>query len=103
MKHAYIWFVIIAIVGTCAIGLAVGPQDSTNSPPIIRGTNQQSSVTGTARTSTNATLPPMYQGGISNLHDTAGTAAVNHGNNDMTPSQTNSIPQSQTPFFPGQQ
>ncbi len=103
MKHAYFWFVISAIVGTCAIGFAVSAQNTTNSSVVIRGTNQSSSVTGTARTSTNVTLPSMYQSGISNLHDTAGTAAVNHGNNDMTPSTTNSVPQSQTPFYPAQQ
>jgi hypothetical protein len=85
MKNMYVWFVITTIVGTCAIGLAVSPNDSTNSPTIIRGTNQSSLATGTSRITTNATLPPMYQGGISNLHDTAGTDAVNHGNDNLTP------------------
>lgn len=80
MKHKYPWFVISVIVGTCAIGLAVSPQESTNnSPTILRGT-PQSTAAGTSGTSNNAALPPMYQGTISNLHDKIGTNAVNHGN-----------------------
>jgi hypothetical protein len=79
MKNRNAWFVIAAIVSTCAIGLAVSPQDSTNSPAIVRGTTQPTTA-GTSVTSNNAALPPMYQGTISNLHDRIGTNAVNHGN-----------------------
>lgn len=82
MKHRYTWFIISAIVGTCAIGLAVSPDDSTNHPAVFPNTGQpipMGDTNQTSRTSTNATLPPMYQGGISNLHDTIGTNAVNHG------------------------
>jgi hypothetical protein len=80
MKHKYPWFIISVIVGTCAIGLAVSPQDSaTNSPAIVRGAAQPTTA-GTSGISNNTALPPMYQGSISNLHDKIGTNAVNHGN-----------------------
>jgi hypothetical protein len=79
MKQRNTWFVICAIISTCAIGLAVSPQDSTNSPTIVRGT-PLSTASGNSGTSSNAALPLMYQGSISNLHDRIGTNAVNHGN-----------------------
>jgi hypothetical protein len=99
MKHMYVWFVVTAIVGACAIGLAVSPPDSngTNSPTVISSTNQpppdpgpdQSIPLGgtnqTSRTATNGMLPPMYQGTISNLHDRTGTNAVNQGNDNPEP------------------
>ena len=87
MKNMDTWFVIAAIVGTCAVGLAVMPQDSTNHPVVLPGTAQPiplGDTNQTSRTSTNATLPPMYQGGIRNLHDTIGTNTVNHGNDNPT-------------------
>ncbi len=99
MKHMYAGFVVVAVVSTCAIGLAVSPPDSTgtNSPTVITGTNQPPPAPGpaqsiplggtnqTSRTATNATLPPMYQGTISNLHDRIGTNAVNQGNDNPEP------------------
>jgi len=121
MKHMYAWFVISAIAGTCAIGLAVSPQETsvlTNPPqPIRLGTTNQPAPVGntnqpvrlgtanqpirfgktnqTSRTSTNAILPPMYQDTISNLHDISGTDAINHSNDNLTPNNavtTNSPP-----------
>jgi hypothetical protein len=87
MKHMYPWFLISAIVGTCAIGWAVLPQDSTNLPAVFPHTADPTPLgdtNQTSRTSTNATLPPAYQGGIADLHDTIGTNAVNHGYNNPT-------------------
>jgi hypothetical protein len=87
------WFIIMAILSTCAIGLAVSPPESTNSPTIIRGTNQSSSVTSTTRTNNNGVLPPMYQGTISNLHDRVGTNAVNQGNDNPDPQPPHTPPE----------
>jgi hypothetical protein len=87
MKHMNIWFVICAIAGTCAIGWAVGPDDSTNHPSVFPNTNQPIPLGDTnqiLRTTTNTSLPPAYQGGIANLHDRIGTNAVNHGNDQPT-------------------
>ena len=102
MKHTYVWFVISAIAGTCAIGLAVSPQEtsvltnstqpirlgSTNRPARLGETNQPIRIGSTNQTSqvnTNATLLPMYQDTISNLHDISGTDAINHSNDNLTP------------------
>jgi hypothetical protein len=87
MKHMNTWFVISAIVGTCAVGLAVMPQDSQNHPVVLPSTTQPiplGDTNQTSRTITNSTLPAMYQGGITNLHDVIGTNAVNHGNDNPT-------------------
>jgi hypothetical protein len=87
MKHMYPWFLISAIVCTCAIGLAVMPQESTNRPTVFPNTNQPIPLGDTnqiLRTTTNTTLPPAYQGGIANLHDRIGTNAVNRGNDQPT-------------------
>ncbi len=40
MKDMNTWFVICAIVGTCAIGWTVSPSESTNHPTVFPGTNQ---------------------------------------------------------------
>jgi hypothetical protein len=104
MKHMYPWFIISAIVGTCAIGLAVSPQDPTNHPAAFPSTNQPIPLGDTnqiLRTTTNTALPPAYQGGIRNLHDTIGTNAVNHGNDQPTlTNQPN--PEMQVPHVPPQ-
>jgi hypothetical protein len=87
MKHVYPWFIISVIVCTCAIGWAVSPDDSTNHPTAFPNSNQPIPLGDTNQilpTTTNTTLPPAYQGGIANLHDTIGTNAVNHGNNQPT-------------------
>jgi hypothetical protein len=87
MKHMYPWFLIGAIVCTCAIGWAVSPNDSTNHPTVFPNTNQPIPLGNTnpiSRTTTNTSLPPAYQGGIMNLHDRIGTNAVNHGNDQPT-------------------
>lgn len=107
MKHTYIWFVITAIMGTCAIGLAVNPDGSSNHPalspagssnyPAVFPHTDDPSPLGntnqTSRTSTNATLPLMYQGTISNLHDVIGTNAVNHSNDNPDPRPPHTPPQ----------
>jgi hypothetical protein len=78
MKHMNVWFIISAIVGTCAIGLAVSPMDSTNNyPAVFPNTARPTPLADAARTNNNAALPPMDRGTISNLHDTIGTNAVN--------------------------
>jgi hypothetical protein len=87
MKHMNTWFVIAAIASTCAIGLAVSPQDAPNNPAVFPDTSQPTPVVNTnqiSRTSTNVALPPAYQGGIGNLHDKIGTNAVNQGNDNPT-------------------
>ena len=96
MKHMYPWFVIGAIIGTCAIGLAVSPDDASNHPAVFPHTADPTplgNTNQTSRTSTNATLPPSYQGTISNLHDTIGTNAVNHGNDNPDPQPPHAPPQ----------
>src|ERR1035441_3237764 len=87
MKHMYPWFLIGAIISTCGIGLAVMPQDEPNHPVVLPSTGEPTplgNTNQTSRTSTNSTLPPAYQGGIKDLHDTIGTNAVNHGYNQPT-------------------
>jgi hypothetical protein len=81
-KHMYTWFIISVIVGTCAIGLAISPDESTNHPAVFPNTGKPVPLADASRTNNNAALPPMYQGTISNLHDKIGTNAVNHGNDN---------------------
>jgi len=102
MKHINTWFVISVIAGACTVGLAVSPQDTsvftnslqptrlgfTNQPIRLGTTNQLLRIRNTNQTlhtNNNATLPPMYQDTISNLHDLSGTEAVNHSNDNLTP------------------
>jgi hypothetical protein len=104
MKHMYPWFLIGAIISTCGIGLAVMPQDEPNHPVVLPSTGEPTplgNTNQTSRTSTNSTLPPAYQGGIKDLHDTIGTNAVNHGYNQPTlTNQPN--PDMQVPHVPPQ-
>jgi hypothetical protein len=96
MKFMNRWMLIILILATSAIVLAVVPLDSTNQPPPDPGPDQSIPLGGTnqtSRTTTNATLPPMYQGTISNLHDRVGTNAVNQGNDNPEPRPPHVPPQ----------
>jgi uncharacterized membrane protein YraQ (UPF0718 family) len=75
------WMVAV-VIGACALAQSLNAQDQPNRPAVFPNTAQPTplgSTNQTSRTNTNATLPPMYQGGVSNLHDTVGTNAVNHG------------------------
>jgi hypothetical protein len=61
--------------------------DPTNHPAVFPNTGQPTPMNGTNRVSQtggNPNLPPAYQGGPSNLHDTLGTNAANRGNDQPT-------------------
>jgi hypothetical protein len=64
--------------------------DSTNRPAVYPNTAQPTPMNSTNRVSQtggNPNLPPAYQGGPSNLHDTIGTNEPNRGYN-QTPQPT---------------
>jgi hypothetical protein len=78
---------VFVIMGACALVLAVTPPEESNHPAVFPHTADPTPLGDTnqaSRTSTNTSLPPMYRGGISNLHDRIGTNAANHGYNDPT-------------------
>jgi hypothetical protein len=75
-------WVVAVVIGAGALTESLNAQEQSNRPAVFPNTGQPTPLDGTnqtSRTSTNATLPRMYQGGISNLHDTIGTDAVNRG------------------------
>ena len=85
MRSSYF---IAGIVGAGALSLAAlaqminpGPE-GTNRPVVYPNTGQPMPLNETNRTSPvggNTNLPSVYQDGISNLNDTIGTNAPNHG------------------------
>jgi hypothetical protein len=80
-------FIISAVVGACAVAGSLAAQDQSNRPAVFPNTGQPIPLGGTnqtSRLSSNTTMPSLYQGSISNLHDTIGTNAVNHGYNNPT-------------------
>lgn len=75
-------WVVAVVIGAGALTDSLNAQEQSNRPAVFPNTGQPTPLGGTnqiSRTGTNATLPPAYQGGISNLNDTIGTNAVNHG------------------------
>ena len=76
-------------VSTTAVATA-DQNDSTNRQAVFPNTGQPTQMNGTNRlsqTGGNPNLPPAYQGGPSNLHDTIGTNEPNRGFN-QTPQPT---------------
>jgi hypothetical protein len=79
--------VVVTMMSVCALAMALSDQEQSNHPAVFPHTADPIPLGGTNQTSgttTNKTLPGMYQGGISNVNDTIGTNAVNRGYNNPT-------------------
>jgi hypothetical protein len=84
---AVVAWVVAVVIGAGALTESLNAQEQSNRPAVFPNTAQPTPLGGTnqtSQTSTNTTLPSMYQGGVTNLHDRIGTDAVNHGYNNPT-------------------
>ena len=88
-------FIVLVVLCAPLLGATpeiLTPQDNSTSRPAVSPSTGQPTLipAGTNRVSQtggNPNLPPAYQGGITNLHDTVGTNEPNRGFN-QTPQPT---------------